>query len=68
VRARLSELAPSLAEHLEAGSVRALWPAFESAQTSWSRPWSLYVLNEWCRRHLDVQASTESISAVSALN
>jgi asparagine synthase (glutamine-hydrolysing) len=68
VRAGLFELAPSLAEHLDRESVRAVWSAFELAQTSWSRPWSLYVLNEWCRRHLDTQASPKTLSAVSALN
>jgi asparagine synthase (glutamine-hydrolysing) len=68
VRARLFELAPSLAEHLDGENVRAVWPAFESAQTSWSRPWSLYVLNEWCRRHLDTEAAPKPLSAVSALN
>ena len=26
--------------------------AFLEGQTSWSRPWALYVLNEWCKRHL----------------
>jgi len=25
---------------------------FLHSRTTWSRPWSLYVLNEWCRRHL----------------
>ena len=29
-----------------------VWNNFLQGQTTWSRPWSLYVLNEWCRRHL----------------
>jgi len=32
--------------------VKAVWDGFERKATSWSRPWSLYVLNEWCRKHL----------------
>ncbi len=32
--------------------VRAVWNDFLAKKTSWSRPWSLYVLNEWCRRQL----------------
>ena len=68
VRTGLFNLAPSLAAHIDADSVRALWSSFESAQTSWSRPWSLYVLNEWCRRHLDVQSSTRRLAEVKALD
>ena len=40
------------AAHLHAEGVRRVWSAFLAEKTSWSRPWSLYVLNEWCRRHL----------------
>ena len=47
-----ANLAPSLAPHLRAEGVRAVWAAFLGGKTSWSRPWSLYVLNEWCRQHL----------------
>jgi asparagine synthase (glutamine-hydrolysing) len=46
------KLAPALAEHLHPVGVQTVWENFQRAQTTWSRPWSLYVLNEWCRRHL----------------
>jgi Asparagine synthase len=56
LRARLErsfgDLAPGFAKHMHADGVRAVWSAFLAGKTSWSRPWSLYVLNEWCRRHL----------------
>jgi asparagine synthase (glutamine-hydrolysing) len=56
LRARLEKsfanLAPSLAPHLRVEGVRAIWTAFLGGKTSWSRPWSLFVLNEWCRQHL----------------
>jgi asparagine synthase (glutamine-hydrolysing) len=42
----------SLAQHIHFDGVRAVWNDFLAGKTSWSRPWSLYVLNEWCRRHL----------------
>jgi asparagine synthase (glutamine-hydrolysing) len=42
----------SLAQHLHFDGVRTVWNDFLAGKTSWSRPWSLYVLNEWCRRHL----------------
>jgi hypothetical protein len=32
--------------------VREVWGEFLDGKTSWSRPWSLYVLNEWCRKHM----------------
>jgi asparagine synthase (glutamine-hydrolysing) len=47
-----ADLAPPLAAHLHSNGVRAVWDAFLAGKTSWSRPWALYVLNEWCRRHL----------------
>jgi asparagine synthase (glutamine-hydrolysing) len=52
VQASLKELSPALAGHLHAAGVQRVWDNFERGQTTWSRPWSLYVLNEWCRRHL----------------
>ena len=44
--------APAFAAHMHADGVRSVWNAFLAEKTSWSRPWALYVLNEWCRRHL----------------
>ena len=44
--------APALAAYLRAEGLRKVWSDFLAGRTSWSRPWSLYVLNEWCRRHL----------------
>jgi asparagine synthase (glutamine-hydrolysing) len=48
----LAEPAPSLAAYLRGDGVRQVWSAFLAGKTSWSRPWSIYVVNEWCRRHL----------------
>ena len=47
-----ASVAPGLKAHVKAEGIRGVWDAFLSRQTSWSRPWSLYVLNEWCRHHL----------------
>jgi asparagine synthase (glutamine-hydrolysing) len=52
VETSLNEPAPALAPQLRPGGVACIWRAFLMGRTSWSRPWSLYVLNEWCRRHL----------------
>jgi asparagine synthase (glutamine-hydrolysing) len=47
-----AEVAPGLAPYLRADGVREVWGAFLTGKTSWSRPWSIYVLNEWCRKNL----------------
>jgi asparagine synthase (glutamine-hydrolysing) len=52
LEACFAEPAPALAPHLHKEGVHGVWRAFLERKTSWSRPWSLYVLNEWCRRHL----------------
>jgi asparagine synthase (glutamine-hydrolysing) len=52
MEASFQDLAPALASHLHAAGVKTVWDTFLRGQTSWSRPWSLYVLNEWCRRQL----------------
>jgi len=52
VEASMADPAPPLAAYLRPGGARSVWTDFLAGKTTWSRPWSLYVLNEWCRRHL----------------
>jgi asparagine synthase (glutamine-hydrolysing) len=52
MEASFADPAPPLDAYLRSGGVRAVWMDFLAGKSSWSRPWSLYVLNEWCRRHL----------------
>ncbi len=33
-------------------AARSVWHDFLEGRTSWSRPWSLYVLQCWCQQHL----------------
>jgi asparagine synthase (glutamine-hydrolysing) len=33
-------------------AARGVWQDFLTGRTSWSRPWSLYVLQRWCEQHL----------------
>ena len=33
-------------------AARSVWDDFLEGRTSWSRPWSLYVLQRWCEQHL----------------
>jgi asparagine synthase (glutamine-hydrolysing) len=65
VRAGLSDPAPALAPHLNANVVSAVWLAFAASKTNWSRPWSLYVLSQWCRKHLEVQPGEEILAATA---
>src|SRR6266852_4926442 len=47
MEASFAEPAPPLAAYLRAGGVRSIWTDFLAGKTTWSRPWSLYVLHEW---------------------
>jgi asparagine synthase (glutamine-hydrolysing) len=33
-------------------AAQVVWQDFLDGRTSWSRPWSLYVLQNWCEQHL----------------
>jgi len=37
---------------LNPGAVRDVWNRFLTRKTSWSRPWSLFVLKRWCEQNL----------------
>jgi len=41
-----------LGKLLCANQVEQVWKDFLDGKTSWSRPWSLYVLQRWCELHL----------------
>ncbi|MDE3137682.1 MAG: asparagine synthase C-terminal domain-containing protein, partial [Acidobacteriota bacterium] len=53
VEAGLAEPARALQPFLNRAAVRQVWRDFLGRRTSWSRAWSLYVLNQWARRYLD---------------
>jgi asparagine synthase (glutamine-hydrolysing) len=52
MEASFGDPAAALGVYLRPGGMRTVWTDFLAGKTTWSRPWSLYVLNEWCRRHL----------------
>jgi asparagine synthase (glutamine-hydrolysing) len=41
-----------LSSILNMAAVREVWKDFLAGRTSWSRPWSLFVLAKWCDLHL----------------
>jgi asparagine synthase (glutamine-hydrolysing) len=52
VSARLRALAPALGPHVDRRQAAAAWTAFQAGRNGWLRPWSLFVLDDWVRRHL----------------
>jgi asparagine synthase (glutamine-hydrolysing) len=50
----LGDWAPSLGASLDHRFAQTVWRNFLQGRTTWSRPWSLYVLNEWVKRNLSV--------------
>jgi len=67
VAARLGDgLTPSLAQLLDPTAVQAVWRSFLAGETGWARPWSLFVLNEWIRKHIDeALAPTQQVRSKS---
>jgi asparagine synthase (glutamine-hydrolysing) len=53
VESRLSDLCPTLRSVIAATAATKVWQEFLAGRTTWSRPWSLFVLNEWTRRNLE---------------
>jgi asparagine synthase (glutamine-hydrolysing) len=51
LEASFGDIATPLKEHLKADGVRVVWQSFLAGKTTWSRPWAIFVLNEWCRRN-----------------
>lgn len=52
VASGLADWSPSLEPELGASFASGVWRDFLNGRTTWSRPWSLYVLNEWAKRNL----------------
>jgi asparagine synthase (glutamine-hydrolysing) len=50
----LGDWAPALEASLDHRFAQGVWRNFLRSKTTWSRPWSLYVLNEWVKRNLSV--------------
>jgi len=64
----LSNLSPILQPALDSKAVTEVWGNFLEGRTGWSRPWSLYVLNEWTRRNLaDKAPAADSARPVVAV-
>jgi asparagine synthase (glutamine-hydrolysing) len=62
----LANLTPPLRKYMNPRAVRGAWQNFVIGQTNWSRPWSLFVLNEWIRHHV-TDAANHSVSTAEAV-
>jgi asparagine synthase (glutamine-hydrolysing) len=58
VAVQLGDWSPALESRLDGRFAQAVWKDFLRGRTTWSRPWSLYVLNEWSKRNLRVPESS----------
>ena len=63
----LANITPPLQPYLNLRAVRGAWQNFVIGQTNWSRPWSLFVLNEWVRQHV-TEAESSPVSTVEAVH
>jgi asparagine synthase (glutamine-hydrolysing) len=63
----LADLAPALQQYLNPRAVQGAWHNFAIGETNWSRPWSLFVLNEWVRHHV-TDSGKHAISNANAVH
>jgi asparagine synthase (glutamine-hydrolysing) len=52
IAAGLADWSSALESEISGDFALKIWQDFLGSRTSWSRPWALYVLNEWVKRHL----------------
>jgi asparagine synthase (glutamine-hydrolysing) len=69
VSAGLADWSDVLENEISGEFALKTWKDFLAGRTSWSRPWALYVLNEWVKRHLatgvDRSAEPKRVAAAS---
>ncbi|MGC2718295.1 MAG: asparagine synthase (glutamine-hydrolyzing) [Candidatus Acidiferrales bacterium] len=62
----LAHWSPALEPHLSRNFAMDVWKEFQAGRTTWSRPWSLYVLNEWVKRHVNAANSNSEPSVAQS--
>jgi asparagine synthase (glutamine-hydrolysing) len=60
VEASFAAWSPALGRHINPEFPRAVWNDFLERRTTWSRPWSLFVLNEWTKHNIVARVSPDS--------
>jgi asparagine synthase (glutamine-hydrolysing) len=62
----LGDWAPALGEVLDVKFGQSVWRNFLLGRRTWSRPWSLYVLNEWIKRNSTVPTAANKEQRASS--
>jgi asparagine synthase (glutamine-hydrolysing) len=62
----LANLTPQLQRLMSPRALRGVWQNFVIGQTNWARPWSIFVLNEWVRRHMTGAIADQGSSATAS--
>jgi asparagine synthase (glutamine-hydrolysing) len=63
----LRDWSPALAPVLDTKFAQTVFEDFQRGETTWSRPWSLYVLNEWVKRNLVARPVSSAESGLPAV-
>ena len=66
VAAGIADWSPSLEQQLAREFAEKVWSDYLAGRTTWSRPWSLYVLNEWVKRNVTVGSAPSVDQSKSA--
>jgi len=64
----LSDWSPVLQPHIDGRFASGVWKDFLRGRTTWSRPWSLYVLNEWVKRNLQTEKTVIVAGPTTAMS
>jgi asparagine synthase (glutamine-hydrolysing) len=67
IAAAFSEWSPCLEAHVSGAAARGVWDSFLTGRTSWSRPWALYMLNEWVKHNLECSGAPAQISKATSV-
>ena len=60
VETGLAEWSSALEPYLSHEWALTVWQDFLDGRTTWSRPWSLYVLNDWAKRNLGTDRTSSA--------
>jgi asparagine synthase (glutamine-hydrolysing) len=67
VESGLSNCDVVVASVIDIAEVKRVWEGFLAGRTSWSRPWGIFVLNEWVKSNLAIAAdATASVNDKTA--
>jgi asparagine synthase (glutamine-hydrolysing) len=66
VAAGLADWSSALEPHIGRDFALSVWKDYLAGRTTWSRPWSLYVLNEWAKRNVRESQASNSDDRKSA--